>query len=198
LLALLGKSSGMLNKVTHALIDGTAECDKEVTFIMFGNGKYACPLPSTECTADRIVDFSSYVGFDLLTARFDRLMIQLLNNLAGELSLENENYAFVTMAGTADYATQFQLDTDGFFVSLNNVITVVRNISTVSLIVDIVVLVAWMRAFVIPLMNSLSLIWQRMRQLELLIPDRLRERLVLHPDMHTGIPQLDSWRKKLF
>ncbi|KAH7824225.1 uncharacterized protein MONOS_148 [Monocercomonoides exilis] len=212
----LGKSYDTLTSVTNAVISGTGkktgwttdskldvatvECSPEVTSIIFkgADGEDNCPLENKDdCVDGRISGYDMFFSFGLMSARFDRKMVQVGLNLSGALTPQNRNYGFITTAAMYDLAAQYDLYTRGFFHSLEESFTKVTTTTIACLAVELVFLVCAFAVFIIPfkrLMSSMALETMHLKQL---IPSSLTEHIELSTEMKTGVAQIDTPRKKL-
>ncbi|KAH7827431.1 uncharacterized protein MONOS_6502 [Monocercomonoides exilis] len=180
----------------------TEECIPEVSFLQISDGNYKCPFENSAQCSDpgRIQSYTKYVGYDMLSARFERKMMQIdiTTSVDDPLDISSENYGFVTTATMNDIAAIYHVYTKGYQNAFSSSVETLLSISVTALSVEIVVLVACFFAFVIPIKMSLTSIERYTIQLKTLIPDNLTEHLALTPEQRTGVTQIDSGRKKLF
>ncbi|KAH7826403.1 uncharacterized protein MONOS_4221 [Monocercomonoides exilis] len=210
------------NKTTGWIEDSrmdvaTEECDQSVTMVGFATFPYRCPMLDTFAygytstlslqaqmceNPQRNVGYDTYLGYDMVRARFQRKVIDLRK--AAELShfapidINDTGYGFMVTSSYADTSSMLNKITLELMSSLISKVNSVRTTSITATIVECVVLMFLFVFFLISLRRAIHSIEAQTTQLMWLIPDDLNEHTVLSQEMKTGVPAMDSGRKKLF
>ncbi|KAA6325177.1 MAG: hypothetical protein EZS28_054102, partial [Streblomastix strix] len=182
---------------------GTIECNEDVIAVQFSNGEYQCPMKNESlCFDDRIYDYDTYIGYDLLNARYERKMEYLTLEDADKLKMQmkDSDFGFISTASLFDLQMQFDQYTQTFQTNLDTSMMAFQNVNLIVLIVQVVLYILTLLFFSLSLNMRLKSIWDETSKLRRIMPEGSGADLGIWDDveMGSGNQILDEGRQRIW
>ncbi|KAA6371799.1 MAG: hypothetical protein EZS28_032675, partial [Streblomastix strix] len=174
--------------------------DPEVAFVAFSKGPYQCPFDNeTLCeNPNRIYNYHTYVGFDLLNAHFEKYMKFFLTQDGKPQLASTEEFLFILTSANFDLRKQYDQFTTEFLARMNGSVNTFTIVNLVCMIVQVVLYILTLFLSVLPLKATLNTITNTTNKLHTLIPNNAQYSAEFEEEIWTGVHQFDAGRKKLY